>query len=138
MCNIISLGHVKLWKDTNDIVFFQFNNDDSNQVLDQKTAKRIVKVISKLCDGQPMPFVFDLRGFRGTFSTEAASVISKSRVLSKLRISETYILNSIGAKLLIASYKRIYDPVTPHFVSSDLELAEKFCKDSKKMFYLNN
>ncbi|SFI99312.1 DUF7793 family protein [Olleya namhaensis] len=135
MSNIITIGHAKFWKEYNKSVFFQFSDDDAFHNLDLNTAKKYIDVMVKLCDGKPMPFIIDLRGFRGTFSTEAASFIAKSPILEKLRISQAFIVNSIGTKLLIASYKRLYDPITPYHVFSDLGLAEQYCLETKNEFH---
>ncbi|WP_339875448.1 hypothetical protein [Olleya marilimosa] len=135
MENVKKVGHAKFWTDDNNIINLQFNSIEDYYTLDLTTAKKYINIIANLCQGNPMPFIIDLRGFHGTFSTEAANFIAKSNVLINLRISEAYILNSIGAKLLIASYKRIYDPLTPHITCNDFETATQYCIESRALYF---
>ncbi|WAC02317.1 hypothetical protein N7U66_00725 [Lacinutrix neustonica] len=85
-----------------------------------------------------MPFFIDVRNSRGTYSSSAANLLAKSPALMKLRISEAFILNSIGIKLLITSYKRLYNPSTPFAVFSDITKAEAYCLETKNNYYRIN
>ena len=135
MKNIQTVGHAKFWKDENNIINLKFNSIEDYYIFDITAAKKYVSVIKNLCNGNPMSIIIDLRGFHGTFSTEAANFIAKSSDLLKLRISEAFILNSIGTKLLIASYKRIYDPLTPHITCNDYETATLYCKEARDLYF---
>ncbi|WP_292949313.1 hypothetical protein [Olleya sp. UBA1516] len=134
MKNIQTVGHAKFWKDDNNIINLKFNSIEDYYIFDLSAAKKYASIITDLCNGRPMSFIIDLRGFHGTFSTEAANFIAKSSDLIKLRISEAFILNSIGTKLLIASYKRIYDPLTPHITCNDIETATQYCIENSDLY----
>lgn len=138
MENIINIGLSKFWVENNEILYCKFNNKNASYRLDIAKVELYIEAIIKLCNGKPMPFIIDIRDSRGTFSTSAANLIAKAPSLVKLRVSEAYILNSIGIKLLIASYKRLYDPITPFSVFSNLESAKEYCITSINNFYGSN
>ncbi|ULC58054.1 hypothetical protein MBM09_08985 [Flaviramulus sp. BrNp1-15] len=138
MENIIKIGHGKFWIDSNSILCAQFNNDNPNYRLDSNKVKQYIEVITKLCNGTAMPFLIDIRDSKGTFSPSAAHLFANSPTLLKLRISEAFVLNTIGIKLLIASYKRLYNPNTPYSVFSDIESAKAYCIETKNKFYGSN
>jgi len=135
MKNPVAFGHGKFLTHYDDVVFFQFNNNESFYNLDLKTAKKFIDIVVTLCNGKPMSFIIDIRGFRGSFSADAANFLANSSELLKLRISEAFITNSIATNLLIASYKRIYDPITPHVICDEIRSAEQYCLQSKNTFY---
>ncbi|GGG43927.1 DUF7793 family protein [Bizionia arctica] len=136
--NIITIGSTKLWTDAKDILYCKFSSNDPNSQLDSIRANKYINAIALLCNGKAMPFSIDLRGSRGTFLPNAAILIANSPTLKKLRISEAFITDSIGIKLLIASYKRIYDPTTPYRILNNTELAQHYCKETKNKFYGSN
>ncbi|SDF02358.1 DUF7793 family protein [Ulvibacter litoralis] len=117
------------------ILFCHFKNKDANYKLDTAKVEIFIKTVTKLCNGKAMPFLIDARDSRGTFSSEAATLFAKSPKLVNLRISEAFLLNSIGIKLLITSYKRIYDPITPYAVFSNINAAKQYCIESKNKYY---
>jgi hypothetical protein len=137
MENIIAIGYSKFWT-SDDILYIQFCNNQSNSKLVSEKVELYIEVITKLCQGKAMPFLIDARDSRGTFSSSAASLIARSPALVNLRISEAFILNSIGIKLLIESYKRIYEPKTPYAIFSELAAAKEYCVASKNKFYHAN
>lgn len=137
MENIIKFEQSKIWIE-NEILFCQFNNKNSNYKLNTDNVNSIIEAITKLCKGKAMPFIIDVRNTRGTFSTSAAVLLAQSPALVKLRISEAFILNNIGIKLLIASYKRIYEPITPFAIFSTMDTAKDYCIESKKNYYESN
>ena len=138
MKNIIKIGHAKFWTDRNDILYCQINSDNPKYKLDSNIVKLYINAIVKLCGGKAMPFLIDARDSRGTFSPAAASLFSNATELSELKISEAFIINSIGSKLLIRSYKRIYDPITPHSIFNDMVTALEYCIETKNKFYGSN
>jgi len=138
MENVIEIGHAKFWTDDEDILYCQFNNDDPNYQLNSEKVKLYIKAITELCNGKSMPFLIDVRHSRGTYSTSAATMVAKSPLLLGLRISEVYVFNSIGMKLLIASYKRLYDPITPFSFCIDIASAKKYCIETRNKFYGSN
>lgn len=137
MENTINFEQSKFWIE-DEILHCQFNNRSTNYKLDTEKVKTIIEAITKLCKGKAMPFIIDVRNTRGTFSTAAAVMLAQSPALVKLRISEAFVLNSIGIKLLIASYKRIYEPITPFAVFNSMDAAIDYCVASKNDFHQNN
>ena len=137
MENVIKIGNSKFWTD-DDILYCQSSNKNSSNKLDSNEVELYVEVITKLCNGKAMPFLIDIRDSRGTFSPSAANLFAKSPSLVLLRISEAFILNSIGIKLLIASYKRLFEPITPFAVFTDIASAREYCIESKTKFYEDN
>ncbi|WP_072403694.1 DUF7793 family protein [Flaviramulus basaltis] len=138
MKNVIKIGNAKFWTDYNDILYCKFNNDNPSYKLDSDKVKLYIRAITKICNGKAMPFLIDARDSRGTFSSSAANLFAKTPALAELKISEAFIHNSIGIKLLIGSYKRIYDPITPFGVFNDMVTALEYCIDTKNDFYGSN
>lgn len=132
---MISIKHAKFWTDSSNILFCQFNNSDSNIKLDENSTKLFLAIIIDLCKGKAMPFLIDLRNSRGTFSSSAAKLLTKSTELKKIRISEAFVTKSIAMILLIRSYKRIYNPKTPFGVFNDIDTAKDYCIETKNKFY---
>ena len=138
MKNTITIGYTKFWTDRDDILYCEFANCETYYKLDLSTVKLYINAIVKLCNGKSMPFIIDLRGVRGTFSAEAASYFSKSSILKALIISEAFIVDTINTKLLITSYKRIYDPNIPHAVFNEIAPALQYCLETKNRFHGSN
>jgi hypothetical protein len=136
--NAIKVGTTQFWINTKAILYCKFCNENPSYKLDTVRAKLYIEVITELCNGKAMPFLIDLRGVNGTFTPSAANLIAQSPVLNVLRISEAFVFDSIGLKLLITSYKRIYNPITPYRMLNNMELAEDFCIETKNKFYGSN
>jgi len=136
--NVIKVGTTKFWINSKAILCCKFCNENPNYRLDTIRAKRYIKVITKLCNGKAMPFLIDVRGVSGTFTPNAANLIAQSPLLKALIISEAFVFDSIGIKLLTASYKRIYDPIIPYRMFNDIELAEHYCIETKNKFNGSN
>ncbi|MDD7886962.1 hypothetical protein [Flavivirga sp. 57AJ16] len=126
MDKIIKIGNAKFWIDRDEIFCCRFKTLDREYRLDSKKAQLYVATIIKLCNEKHMPFIIDLRDSLGTFSTEAANILSKTPELQRLKVFEAYICNSIGMRLLIISYKRIFDPTTPYFIFDDIKTAKEY------------
>ncbi len=137
MENVIKMGQSKFWTD-NGILYCQFRNEKANYTFELDAVKVFIKIIDKLCDGKPMPFLIDSRDSQGTFTRESSNLMANSPTLVKLRISEAYVINSIGIKLIVNSYKRIYEPLTPFKMFDDLESAKQYCLKAKNNFYGSN
>lgn len=138
MKNSIKVDHARFWTDNNDILYCQFDNVNPRSTLGSENMKLYIKTITKLCNGKSMPFIIDVRNSQGTFTTAAANLIANTPSIIKLRISEAFIFNSIGIKLLITSYKRIYNPITPFGMFKDIESAKEYCIKTKNAFYGSN
>lgn len=134
---VIIYENAMFWTDGSGILYCKFNNMDSNSKLDYNKAKLYINAITKLCNGNAMPFLVDVRDTRGTLSIAAAKLIAKDLELVKLRISEAFLINNIGVTLLIIAYKRIYNPITPYGVFRGMEAAREYSLESKNEFYKN-
>jgi len=135
MENIIKLGFVKFWIDDKNILNCQFNYANPAYRLDKKRTKSYIDAIITLCNGKAMPFLIDLRNARGTFSINAANLLANTPKLKAIRISEAFVFNSMSIELLISSYKRIYDPVTPYAMFNDLDSAKIYCLEKRNHYY---
>ena len=135
MGKIIQLRNAMFWTDDSEILYCEFSNKISGGKLDYNTIKVYLDAVISLCNGKAMPFLIDLRESRGTFSISAAKLIAKSPELAKLRISESFVTSAISIRLLIASYKRLYDPITPFSIFNNTQDAINFCNDYKKKIY---
>ena len=135
MSKVIKFKNAMFWTDDSDILYCEFSNSKPNSKLESKNVERYIDAIISLCNGKAMPFLIDLRGSRGTFSISAAKLLAQSKELSKVRISESFVINTIGIRLLIASYKRLYDPITPFSVFNNTEDAKEFCDQYKLDFH---
>ena len=132
---IIIYENAMFWTDGTGILHCKFNNKDSNAKLDYNAAKLYISAITKLCNGKPMPFLIDVRDAKGTFSIAAAKLISKDLELVKLRISESFIIKNIGISILITTYKRVYNPITPFGVFREMKEAKEYSLETKKEYY---
>ncbi|MFV9549891.1 hypothetical protein [Algibacter sp. PT7-4] len=132
---VIIYKNAMFWTDNSGILYCKFNNKDSNTTLDYKTAKHYINAVVKLCNGKAMPFLIDVRDAKGTFSIAAAKLIAKNLELVKLRISEAFLINNIGVSLLITTYKRLYNPITPFGVFRELDIAKAYSMETKNQFY---
>ncbi|MDO6595369.1 hypothetical protein Q4512_00500 [Oceanihabitans sp. 2_MG-2023] len=137
MGNIISIGFSKFWT-FNDVLHIQFRNKKKNNKFQINEAKLFVKSIDALCNNKPMPFLIDVRDSNGTFTAEAANLIANSPTLLKLRISEAFVINTISAKIGLASYKRTQKPINPYSVFGDIQSAKDYCLETKNNFYGSN
>lgn len=138
MSKIIGFNNAIFWTDDTGILYCEFSNNDPDVKLELTNIKLYIKAIITLCEGKPMPFLIDLKETQGTFSIAAAKLLAHNPELVKLRISESYVINSPGMKLLLSFYKRLYSRITPFAVFNDLELAEEYCIDAKNEFYNRN
>lgn len=137
MDNVINVGYSKFWID-NDILHCQLSNNNAQDKFEASVIKLFISAIDKLCNNEPKPFLIDLRDANGYLTRDSANLMASSPVLTSLRISEAYILNKIGVRLVINSYKRIYETVTPFGLFDNLDAAMKYCVESKNNFYGSN
>ncbi|NRD22643.1 hypothetical protein HNV10_05285 [Winogradskyella litoriviva] len=138
MSKIIGFNNAIFWTDDTEILYCEFSNTDSNIKLERKNVESYIEAITKLCDGKSMPFIVDLRNTCGTFPIAAAKLLAKSPELVKLRISESYLINTIEIKLLIGMYKKLYDKIIPFGIFKDLSSAKGFCQEAKNNYASNS
>lgn len=134
--NIFEFEHAKFWTSAG-ILYCEFKNTDANYVLTAQEAGLFIEAINSLSQGQPMPFLVIVGNSLGSFTTEAALLIANSPILKKIRICEAFLASTINGKLLINSYKRIYEPITPFHFFNNIKDAMLFCVESKNDFYAN-
>lgn len=136
MSNIVfhKYEKAKFWTDSG-ILFCEFYNKDVNHKLSVETVKKYIETIKEISKGKSMPFLIDVRNSLGTFSIAAAELFANSTDLKRIRLSEAFIVNSINVKLLISSYKRIYEPITPFQFFNNKQKAIQYCIESKRSFY---
>lgn len=130
---IYNFESAKFWT-SGGILFCQFMGKSAYCVLNEENSTRYINAIQEITQGKPMPFLIDIRNYVGTFSIQAAKLIASNPFLKKIRLSEAFVVNSINGKILIFSYKRIFEPLIPFNVFNNMEEALKFCKDSKNDF----
>jgi hypothetical protein len=131
---VIKLRDAMFWTDDSDILYCKLSNTKTDFQLDYKTAKLYIEAVISICNGKPMPFLIDLRDSVGTFTVPAAKLIAKNKTLAQIKLSEAFVANTFSMRLLIASYKRLYDPNTPFGVFSHLEQAIEHCNHYNKTF----
>tara|TARA_R110002111_G_scaffold73624_2_gene117559 strand:- start:10 stop:429 length:420 start_codon:yes stop_codon:yes gene_type:complete len=133
MQEIIVFERAKFWYE-DGILFCKLFNKDINHNLSEKSAQNYINAMSKLCQGRMSPFVIDVREAKGTYTSEAAKLISNSAKLLKVRLAEAYVLNSMGSKLTVVSYKRIFNPNTDYDIFKSMKDAIAYCNSKKEEF----
>ncbi len=136
--NYIKIGDTTFWLDLNGVLNCKFGNKNPNYRLDKFISRLYIRAIEKLCKGKPTAFLIDLRGARGTFTQEAMKIFAKSVLLKMLKISEAFIYDSVRMKILILSYKRIFDDFIPYQLFNDYQLGQDYCRLTKNDFYGSN
>ncbi|HLV38085.1 hypothetical protein [Xanthomarina sp.] len=117
----------------NGVLICEFS--DVSCRLTENKIKTYIHHIEIIAQGKPMPFLINIKSFVGSFSIPAAKLFANSPVLKKIRISEAFVVDTLNGKLLVNSYKRIYEPETTFQVFSTVEDAFVFCVESKNKFY---
>ncbi|OIQ22404.1 hypothetical protein [Lacinutrix sp. MedPE-SW] len=135
MSKMIGFANATFWTDETEILYCEFNNKDATAKLEIETVKSYIDAICTICNGNPMPFLINLNEAKGTFNIAAAKFVANNKDLKKVRICESYLINTIGVKLLIGFYKRLYDPITPFKVFNDIASAKNFCLQTKFNHY---
>lgn len=128
--NSIKLERAKFWTDK-EILFCKMLNMDASHHLTDETADTYLKAIVTLCNGKKMPLLIDLRNTQGAFLSTAAKKLGEGIEISKLILSEAFVINSLNVKLLINSFKRIYEPITPFEIFEDYNDALNYSINSK-------
>lgn len=136
--NEIELNKTKIWTNAKGILFCEFKNTESFLTLGADLVEKYEKAISTVSQGKSMPIVIDIRDTQGNFSAEAAKLFANSSVFKKVRISEAYVINSINTKLLINTYKRIFEPNTPFEIFKDFDEALAYSVNTKEIFDASN
>ena len=128
----LQLDQSKFWID-NGILFCIIRHLDTNPYLNTITLEKYLNAVNILCEGKKIPFLIDLRNTEGTFSIKAAKTLATSHEFHDLIISEAYVVNSLKMKLLINSYKRIYEPLKPFIIFDNYNDALNYSIEAKNM-----
>lgn len=128
---IIQLERSRFWEE-NGILFCKILNTDAAHNLDDETVDSYLKAITRLCNGTKLPFLIDLRNVEGAFLPTAAKKLGASIGMSKYSLSEAFVANSLKVKLLIISFKRIYEPNTPFAIFNNYNDALNYSINAKK------
>lgn len=134
MSKVIGFNNAIFWTDDSGILYCEFSSS-SNLKLETQNIELYINAIKTLCDGKPMPFLIDLKDIRGTFSVAATNLITNNPEIVKLRITESYLVNTLRTKLWLACYKRLYNRITPFATFNDINSAERYCLEAKNRFY---
>lgn len=134
MLKEIVFERAKFILNDNGILICEFFNKETSYKMELETAKQYSQAISKLCNGKPRPFLVDLSNAKGTYTTQAAKHMANTPKLKKVRLREVFVYKSMSSRLLILSYKRIYDPITPYKMTKNMNKAIEHCVEIKNKF----
>ena len=136
--NTITINKTKFWTNSQDVLICKINSTSSFLTLKAEAIEKYEKAICKLTQGKSVPFLIDFRDNHGNFSAKAAKLLANSTVFKNAKISEAFVINSINSKLLINSYKRIFEPNTPYKIFKDFDEALEYSINNKKIFDASN
>ncbi len=131
MERITILDHSSFWTDSDGILYAKIGTTDINKRLDYNTAMSYVEAIANLSKGRPMPLLIDLRNAKGTFSNAAAQLLSRKFKTMPFVLCEAFVVNSLSIRLLVNSYKRIFDPNSPFELFKTVAAARAYCLNFK-------
>ena len=126
MLTKISFKKSKFWIDSFGILNCKHFNRDMNWRLGKDEVEKYILAILTLASNEPRAAIVDLRDVRGTYTILAARLFAKDPSVNKLIISEAFIVNSIAIRLLVNAYKRIYEPLIPFKIFSNIKDARKY------------
>lgn len=133
MDNRIQFEKATFWY-SEGILYCKLFNQDINYNLTEENTLNYINVMISLCNGVCSPFLIDLRDVKGTYTIDAAKLLSNTKAIKDLRLCEAFLLNSMSSKLLVDSYKRIYDPKTPFKIFYEMDGAIKYCNEMNKKY----
>lgn len=127
MNKINTYGKASFWIQDNGILYCKLGNLEEDNKLDYKLALLYLDAIAKLSGNSPMPLLIDLRNTKGTFSNDAAHLLSERFRTMQNVVCEAYVVNSLSVKLLVQAYKRIYKTKIPYALFDQMSEAEDYC-----------
>lgn len=128
---------VKFWTDQG-ILFCEIRNTDTNFKSQFEIIEKYIEAILSLCNKETMPFLIDVRDSKGAYVNSAAKLIASSPEIKEVRLAEVFVSNSMSIKLLINSYKRLFNPKTPFRIFENFDNAFEYCIDLKNKFDAGN
>lgn len=120
-------GHSEFWIKDDGILYAKIGTPNMNNRLDVHTAELYIDAIARLSKGKAMPLLIDLRNTKGTFSNEAAQLLARKFKAMPIAICEAYVVNSLSVRLLVHSYKRIFNPDSPFEIFKTVTSAREYC-----------
>lgn len=123
---------VRLWSERG-ILFCQFLGGNINHQLIEKDVYQYLEIIDKLAKGNCMPLLVDLRDVVGSFSIGAAKILINNTSYQKNILCEAFVTNKINNKLLVLSYKRIYEPDKQYKIFNTFKEALDYCVAKKRV-----
>ena len=97
--------------------------------VDLNKIKEIIDAGLDLMARAPFYSFVDMSDVFGDMTNEAKKHVAKSQLLAELKIGEALIVNSLGMKLLIQGYLKIFKPLTRIKVFNNYESAIKWFKE---------
>jgi hypothetical protein len=125
-----NLETVRFWTEKG-ILFCQFLNTSVNCKLIEKDVAHFLIAIEQLTIGKQIPMLVDLRNVVGGFSIEAVKLISNNVAFQQNITRQAFVINTIHSKLLVLSFKRIYEPHKPFRIFESFNKAIEYCEESK-------
>ncbi|WP_372754267.1 FHA domain-containing protein [Mariniflexile sp.] len=129
--DFIELERSEFWTETG-VLFCKIRNPDENINLSEETVDKHLQAVIDLCEGQKKPFLIDLRNTHGTFLTSGAKKLSSDTKLIQLCLAQAFVVDSLKVRLLIMSYKRIYEPITPFEIFNNYNDALEYVQNVKE------
>ncbi len=90
---------------------------------DAKIAAGMIEKIRQLCSGQAFPFLLDLRKSTGNVMVEMGKLLSQRGSQLLPCLAEAVVVDSLGTRLLVNFYKRVYPGGFPFKVFTDISSA---------------
>lgn len=116
------------WTKGTGIIYCELTNPDSRRKLDKRTAEAYLKSVSQLSIGHPMPLHVDLRKAKGTFSIEAAQLLTYELYENNLINCESFLVDSLSIHLVIQAYKKVFKSEIPYGIFKSTQKAHDFCE----------
>lgn len=119
-----------------DVLSCELNCLNDTDKLDIRTAQLIWRSIKDFVKEQPLKLIVDMRGIKGTFTSDAAHFLSEHFEQQRLLCCEVYVIDSLAMELLVRSYKRIYSSGVPFAICKDMSSARQYCTEFQDKFIL--
>lgn len=104
----------------------------ANCFLTEDRIENYLTEIEEVLDGASLPLIVDIRKFIGSFAPEAAKRFADSQIAKRSIITQVFVADTLNAKLLVASYGRIFATNADIKVFSQMEAAVGYCKNYQK------
>jgi len=133
----VELPSASYFLDEYGILHCQYTKDSFDCELTAAEVLLHVDAIKELCDKVPRPFLLDRRDTVGLLSMEAGKLLAGHEEIVKLRISESYVVNTLATRLLVRFYMRMYTTSCPSELFTSIDHAIEHCKANMDIFNNN-